>query len=307
MKRLIIDTDAGVDDALAILLAFGCKDVQIEAFTTVNGNVDVDKTTANVLKILDLVGRDVPVYRGCERPLVSAPFNAAGIHGADGLGDAGIPASHRQPEKKHAALALIDLADAHPGEISLAAIGPLTNLAAAVQIDPHLPEKMPDLTIMGGAIYARGNTNVTAEFNIYADPEAARVVFERWPKVRVLSWETTMQYPFSPEQVADFFGMDTPKAKFFHDIYQNTLRFLREKFHMDVLFSADGLAMAAAIEPGIITRKEDHFVSVEVHGLETKGVTCVDWLGMGGKPANAEIILEIDHARYLQMVADGLR
>ena len=101
MKRIIIDTDAGVDDALAILLAFGQKDVKIEAFTTVNGNVDVDKTTANVLKILDLVGQDVPVYRGCPQPLVAPVFNAASIHGVDGLGDAGIPASKRQPEKKH--------------------------------------------------------------------------------------------------------------------------------------------------------------------------------------------------------------
>ncbi|NPV39718.1 MAG: nucleoside hydrolase [Anaerolineae bacterium] len=307
MKRIIIDTDAGVDDALAILLAFGQKDVKIEAFTTVNGNVDVDKTTANVLKILDLVGQDVPVYRGCPQPLVAPVFNAASIHGVDGLGDAGIPASKRQPEKKHAALALVDLANQYPGEISLIAIGPLTNLAAALTLDPDLPHKFADLTIMGGAIYARGNTNVTAEFNIYADAEAARVVFERWPKVRVLSWETTMLYPFNGEQVAHFFNMGTAKSKFFHDIYQKTLGFLREKFHQDLLFSADGLAVACAIDPSIITRKEEHFMEVELHGASTRGLTAVDWFGLGGKPANAEIILELDHARYVQMIEDGLR
>ena len=307
MKRIIIDTDAGVDDALAILLAFGQKDVKIEAFTTVNGNVDVDKTTANVLKILDLVGQDVPVYRGCPQPLVAPIFNAASIHGLDGLGDAGIPASKRQAEKKHAALALIDLANQFPGEISLIAIGPLTNLAAALTLDPDLPNKFADLTIMGCAIYARGNTNVTSEFNIYADAEAARVVFERWPKVRVLSWETTMQYPFNGEQVARFFNMGTAKSKFFHDIYQKTLVFLREKFHQDLLFSADGLAVACAIDPAIITRKEEHFMEVELHGVSTRGLTSVDWFGLGGKPANAEIILELDHARYVQMIEDGLR
>ena len=307
MKRIIIDTDAGVDDALAILLAFGQKDVKIEAFTTVNGNVDVDKTTANVLKILDLVGQDVPVYRGCPQPLVAPLFNAASIHGADGLGDAGIPASKRQAEKKHAALALIDLARQYPGEISLIAIGPLTNLAAALTLDPDLPNKFADLTIMGCAIYARGNTNVTAEFNIYADAEAARVVFERWPKVRVLSWETTMMYPFNGEQVSRFFNMGTAKSKFFHDIYQKTLVFLREKFHQDLLFSADGLAVACAIDPSIVTRKEEHFMEVELHGVSTRGLTAVDWFGLGGKPANAEIILELDHARYTQMIEDGLR
>jgi purine nucleosidase len=307
MKRLIIDTDAGVDDALAILMAFGQKDVQIEALTTVSGNVGVDKTTANVLKILDVVGRDVPVYPGCPQPLASPIYNAAAIHGADGLGDAGIPVSKRKPEKKHAALALIDLANRYPGEISLAAIGPLTNLAAAVTLDPELPQKFADLTIMGGAIYARGNTNVTAEFNIYADAEAAWVIFNRWPRVRVLSWETTMQYPFSGDQVAHFFSMNTPKSKFFHDIYQNTLVFLRQKFHQDVLFSADGLAVASAIAPDIITRKEDHAVSIELNGVQTRGVTCVDWFGLNGQPANAEIIMEIDHQRYVQMIEDGLR
>ena len=307
MKRVIIDTDAGVDDALAILMALGQKDVKIEAFTTVSGNVGVDKTTANVLKILDLVGQDIPVYPGCPRPLVCPAYDAASIHGADGLGDAGIPASKRKPQDKHAALALIDLANQNPGQLSLIAIGPLTNLAAALTLDPDLPGKFAELTIMGGAIYAKGNTHVTAEFNIYADPEAAHVVFERWPKVRVLSWETTMAYPFNGEQVKGFFGMGTPKAKFFHDIYQNTLGFLRDKFHQDLLFSADGLAVACALNPGIITAKEDHFLSVELNGNDTRGMTSVDWFGLSGQPANAEIILEIDHARYVEMIEAGLR
>ncbi|MCJ7518950.1 MAG: nucleoside hydrolase, partial [Anaerolineaceae bacterium] len=174
MKKLVIDTDAGVDDAQAILLAFGYKDAEIVAFTTVNGNVDVSKTTANVLKVLDLVGKDVPVYRGCESPLVAEPHHASYVHGEDGLGDCGIPNSKRQPEKKHAVLALVDLANENPGQLNLVAIGPLTNLAVALQLDPDLPKKYADLTIMGGAIYAKGNTNITAEFNIFVDPEAAR-------------------------------------------------------------------------------------------------------------------------------------
>jgi inosine-uridine nucleoside N-ribohydrolase len=115
---------------------------------------------------------------------------------------------------------------------------------------------------MGGAIYASGNTNIRRVQHL-ADAEAARVVFERWPKVRVLSWETTMLYPFNGEQVAHFFNMGTAKSRFFHDIYQKTLGFLREKFHQDLLFSADGLAVACAIDPSIITRKEEHFMEVE--------------------------------------------
>ena len=306
MKRFVIDTDAGVDDALAILLAFGQKDVKIEAFTTVCGNVGVDKTTANVLKILDLVGQDVPVYPGCARPLVNQPLSAAYVHGEDGLGDAGIPASKRKAEKKQAAQALVDIANENPGEISLIAIGPLTNLATAVQLDPELPKKFKELTIMGGAILARGNTNITAEFNVYADPEAAFIVFERWPKVRVLSWETTMGHVLTAENLDEIFALKTPKSKFFHDTNQIVLKFAQEVMHQRMLFAPDGLTVAAAINPKVINRKEEHYMSVELSGKNTRGMTYVDWLDQSGKEANAEIILEINQPLFLEMFETGL-
>ena len=307
MKRIVIDTDAGVDDAQAILIAFGHKNTEIVAFTTVNGNVGVDKTTANVLKVLDIVGKDVPVYPGCARPLINPLHHAAYVHGEDGLGDCGIPASKRKPEKKHAVQALMDLANENPGELDLIAIGPLTNLAAAMQIDSQLPQKYASLTIMGGAINAHGNTNVTAEFNIYADPEAAFVVFDHWPKVRVLSWETTMAHVFSKADLERFFAMNTSKSKFFHDTNQIILKFVRDRMNMEMLFAPDGLAVAAAIEPEIISQKEDHHLTVELCGTYTRGQTSVDWWDSSGKPANAEIILEINHKRFIQMMEDGLR
>lgn len=307
MKRIVIDTDAGVDDAQAILLAFGHKDVEIVAFTTVNGNVGVDKTTANVLKVLDVVGKDVPVFTGCSRPLINLPHSAAYVHGEDGLGDCGIPVSKRKPEKKHAVQALIDLADANPGQLDLIAIGPLTNLAVALQLDPGLPGKYASLTIMGGAINAHGNTNVTAEFNIYADPESAYIVFEQWDRVKVLSWETTMAHVFTNAELEGFFALNTSKSKFFHDTNQIILKFVREKLGMEMLFAPDGLAVAAAIEPDIVTKKEDHHLSVELCGKFTRGQTSVDWWDSTGLPANAEIILEIDRQRFVQMMEAGLR
>jgi len=307
MKKIVIDTDAGVDDAQAILMAFGQKDVHIEAFTTVNGNVGVDKTTANVLKVLDLVDKDVPVYPGCRHPLVCEPYHAAYVHGKDGLGDCGIAESKRKAEAKHATTALIDLASAQPGQLSLITIGPLTNLAVALMLDPELPAKYADLTIMGGAIMSRGNTNITSEFNIYADPEAASKVFGMWPKVRVLSWETTMAHVFTKDVLEIFFSLDTPKAKFFHDTNQIILKFVRERLKTEVLFAPDALAVAAAIEPEIITKKEEHYLSVELHGRFTRGQTSVDWWDMSEKPANAELILEINQERFNQMMAEGLR
>lgn len=306
MKRIVIDTDAGVDDAQALLLAFGHADSTIEAITTVNGNADVNKTTANVLKILDLVGKDVPVFAGCSHPLVEECHHAAYVHGEDGLGDCGIPISSRQAESKHAVQALVDLANENCGDLELIAIGPLTNLAVALMIDPLLPKKYAGLTIMGGAVKGRGNTNIASEFNIFCDPEAAHIVFSCWPLVRVLTWETTLAHVFDQHTLQRFFSIKTPKAQFFHDTNQLILKFTRNLLKQDILFAPDGLAVAVAIQPDIVLEKETHYLSVELQGKHTRGVTSVDWWDVSQKPANAEIILKIDQDRFNQMMEDGL-
>jgi len=307
MRKIIIDTDCGVDDAASMLLAFASPLAEIIALTSVHGNTSVDNATANCLKVLDLVGKDVPVYPGCARPLVAEPHYAAYVHGEDGLGDAGIPVSKRQPQKKHASQALVDLANEHPGAIDLIAIGPLTNLAVAHQLDPELPSKFASLTIMGGAVYAKGNINITAEFNIFVDAEAARSVFERWPMVRILSWETTMEHLFTKENLDRFFSLGTPKSKFMHDTNQIILGFVRQMFNQEFLFPSDELAVACAIDPTLITKKEIHHVSVETGGIQARGLTYVDWWDRNGKPINAEIILDLDQERFVQMMEAGLR
>jgi purine nucleosidase len=307
MNRIIIDTDTGVDDAQAILLAFGHKGTKVEAITSVSGNVEVEKTTANVLKVLDIAGQDVPVYPGCALPLVSPPMHASYVHGVDGLGDCGIPASKRKPESKHAVHALIDMANGHPGELSIVAIGPLTNIAVATMLDPELPGKFKELTIMGGAVSGKGNTHINAEFNIYFDPEAAHIVFDRWPMVRVLDWETTLATGLTKNDADTLFAIDTPKAKFFQKTNTNTIAFIKEHFKIDMMFAPDGLAMAAAIEPSIIKRKEVRHLSVELSGGQSRGLTIVDWFGMSGKTPNAEIIMEVDQPRFVEMMANGLK
>lgn len=308
MKRLIIDTDPGVDDAHAILLALAHPDVQVEAITTVNGNVGLDLTTANALKILDAAGKDVPVYRGCDRPLINRTLGAAHVHGQDGLGDCGIPVSKKSAQSEHAVHALIRMANEYPGEFTLAAIGPLTNLAAALTIDPDLPGKFKQLVVMGGAIFSKGNTStVTAEFNIHTDPEAASMVFSSWPMLSLLSWETTLDHVFNRAVLDRFFNLGTPRAKFFHATNQKILTFIRERLGQDMLFAPDGLALAAAVEPGIVTKSEKKYVSIELHGSQTRGQTVVDWYGSNGQPPNTEIILEVDQNRFVQLMENGLR
>ena len=307
MKRLIIDTDPGVDDAHAILLALAHPDVQVEAITTVNGNVNLDLTTANALKILDAAGKDVPVFRGCDRPLISRATSAAHVHGEDGLGDCNFPASKKRVQSEHAVNALIRLADENPGELTLVAIGPLTNLAVALSLNPDLPQKFKQLVIMGGAIYSRGNTEtVTAEFNIHTDPEAAHMVFSAWQMITLLSWETTIAHVISREALERFFKIESSRAKFFHDTNQKILGFIRERLGQDMLFAPDGLAMAAAIEPDIITKAEKKFVSIELYGANTRGQTVVDWYGSTDREPNTEIILEVDQDRFLELMENGL-
>ena len=308
MKRLIIDTDPGVDDAHAILLALAHPDVQVEAITTVSGNVSIDLTTANALKILDVAEKELPVYRGCDRPLINSPQYAAFVHGEDGLGDCGIPLSKKRACPEHAVHALVRLANENPGEFTLVAIGPLTNLAVALRLDPDLPGKFKGLVIMGGAIYSRGNAgSLTAEFNIHTDPEAADIVFSSWPMLTLLSWETTLGHVFTRDVLDRFFNLGTPRAQFFHDTNQKILSFIHDHLEQDMLFAPDGLAMAAAVEPGIVTRSEKKYVTIELHGAHTRGQTVVDWSNATKKEPNTEIIHEVDRERFIQLMENGLK
>ena len=195
MEKLIIDTDPGVDDAEAILMAAAHPNATIAAILAVGGNVGLEHTLRNSLTIVEMIEQDVPVYAGCDKPLVIFQEDAAFVHGEDGLGDVGYVPQSRQPEAEHAALALIRMANEAPGEYTLVAIGPLTNIAVALKLDPTLPEKLKRMVVMGGAVTAHGNTsNVSAEFNIYHDPEAAHVVFEAWEQygglIELIDWES---------------------------------------------------------------------------------------------------------------------
>ena len=308
MQKILIDTDPGVDDAHAILLALAHPDVTVEAITTVNGNVSLAHTTANALKILDVANLDIPVFAGCSTPLINSPVHAASVHGTDGLGDCNLPASQRKVEKEHASNALVRLANENNGEISLVCIGPLTNVAVALQLDPELPKKFKKLVIMGGAHYSRGNTaNITAEFNFFADPEAAAKVLATWPMATLLTWETTLAHMLTTDDLERIFALKTTKSRFFKDTSQIIRNYIAEVLHQKVLFAADALAMAIAIEPQIIKHSETRFASVELGGTRTRGQLCVDWMGTEKKPANAEIVMEIDQARFIELFTNGLR
>lgn len=307
MERFIIDTDPGVDDAQAIMMACAYPGVKIEAITTVAGNVGLQYTTANACTILDLLEQDIPVYAGCNGPLVLFSEDAAFAHGNDGLGDVGFAPSSRQVEAEHAALALVRLANESPGEITLVTIGPLTNVAVALKLDPDLPQKFKRLLVMGGAIRSLGNTsNLSAEFNIFADVEAAHIIFEAWPDFELVDWETTMQHGFPPELLDKWAQMEGKKAEFFTAIISKS-RVNLKKRGRTTLYAADPLALAVALEPNIVKKSAKHFVTVELNGRYTRGQTTVDWGDRSGRKANANIILDIDIERFFELMEQGLR
>ncbi|MGB0387989.1 MAG: nucleoside hydrolase [Ardenticatenaceae bacterium] len=307
MERMIIDTDPGVDDAQAIMMAFAYPGVKVEAIMTVGGNVGLDRTTANACTILDLLGEDVPIYAGCDSPLVLFSEDAAFVHGDDGLGDVGFGVSERQIEPEHAAVALVRLANESPGEITLVTIGPLTNVAVALKLDPHLPQKFKRLLVMGGAIRSRGNTsNLSAEFNVFADPEAAHVVFEAWPEFDLVDWETTMAHGFPPDLLQKWSNINTTNAKFFTAITAKVRKYLKNVLGRTTLYSADPLAMAVALEPSIVQKAEKHHITVELTGRHTRGQTTVDWGDRSGRKANANIVLQVDIQRYFELMENAL-
>jgi purine nucleosidase len=307
MVHLVIDTDPGVDDAHAIMMAFAHPEAHVEALTTVAGNVSLERTTANACTILDVLGRDVPVYAGCARPLVAPTFDAGYFHGEDGLGDSGYPPSARQVADEHAVNALIRLANESPGELTLAAIGPLTNLALATRLDPSLPQKFKRLVVMGGAIRGMGNATPAAEFNAYADPEAAAIVFDAWPGLTLISWETTMAHGFTAEQVEVLLSLDSPRAEFFRRISQRTIALIQQILGRKMLLEPDLLAVAVALEPSVVREAETHYVQVELAGKHTRGQTTVDWFDRTGCEPNVNLALELDAERLWKLLQAAVR
>ena len=303
--QLLIDTDPGVDDALAIMMAHAHARVLGLAVTA--GNVGLAQTTANALKLVEVIGADTPVFPGCASPLLRTPEeDASRIHGRDGFGDTGYVPAVREPQPEHASLAMLRLTRADPRAITLVCIGPLTDLAVALKLDPELPSRVARLVIMGGAVTGRGNyRRVPTEFNIGFDPEAAAIVFGAFPHFDLVDWEATTRHGIDHGLLRRWFERGDARAEFFEAISAHARRANLERGRRG-LMAADALAMAVALYPDIITRAEARHVAVETEGRLTRGATVVDWLGFRAGAANARIVLEVDQARFEALVAAGL-
>jgi purine nucleosidase len=287
-NSLILDTDGGVDDAQALLTLIAGNRTP-DAITTVFGNVGLDAATRNILATLAVAGVDVPVHKGADRPLTQPVIDAKYIHGDDGLGGAPRPEKTAEPVSHDAVGFLRDTfrAAAAKGEkIDILMIGPLTNLALALRVEPAIIWGIGQLTIMGGSVYGRGNTTPAAEFNIYADPEAASIVFGAEIETIVVPWEPCMTHYLSGEQVDALFApLPATPGKVFS---QALARHARDTTYGygggDIFRFVDPLAAAVIVDPSIVTKSIRASVDVALAPGITRGMTVVDPSGRLGTP-----------------------
>ena len=303
---LLIDTDPGVDDALALLMAFNDPNHHLVGLTIAAGNVGLDHTVRNALKLCEVAGRDdVPVYAGCADPLLHPSADAAYVHGHDGFGDIGFTPAARAAETEHAALAILRLSHEYAGQLLLVALGPLTNIALALKLDPTLPQRIKRFVVMGGAVSAHGNITAAAEFNIAFDPEAAHIVLQAFPQLDLADWEAVVAHGFLHTKAAQWLKADSPRARFYDQISLQT-RNWSEDCRGDHWHSADALAMAYALQPQGALEQLDRPVAVELAGTLTRGVTVVDWNRQHGRPDNATLLMRYDQVRFEGLIQAAL-
>ena len=299
-KRIIIDTDPGVDDALTFLLALASPEIQLEALTTTQGNVTLEKATYNALAMLELLhAGHIPVARGSVVPLVQPLRASARVHGESGIGNSRLPEPRTTPVSQHAVDYLIERVLAEPREISIFPIGPLTNIAMAIRKEPRFAESVKELVIMGGAILEHGNVTPQAEFNIFVDPHAAHIVFHSGIPITLIPLDVTHKCLFLQQHVDRLMQIPSPISQFIHDAMEVYLKF---SFELGYPGSAlhDPLTLATVIAPELLTLKE-YYVDVDISGGVSMGKTFADILNVTKKPANIKVAMAVRGEDFVEL------
>jgi purine nucleosidase len=305
--RIIIDTDPGVDDALAILLALASPEIQLEALTTVHGNIGIEKTTRNALAVLEFAkASHIPVARGCSLPLVSMPLKSAeAVHGSSGIGKAVLPEPKSQPINQHAIDYLIERILAEPQEITLFTIGPMTNLALAIRKEPRIAQALKGLVIMGGAIRQGGNVTPLAEFNIHVDAHAAHIVFHSGIPITLIPLDATYKCLLTTSDVQRLNRIDSPIARFVRDATAVYMDFYKKYEGFDGCALHDPLTLAAIIAPELLTLEEQH-VDVDISGGVSMGNTFADFMKISKQPANMKVALDVRGRDFIELFIERM-
>jgi len=291
-KPVIIDCDTGTDDAIAIIAALYSPELDVRAFTTVAGNVELEYTSRNTLNLVRDLGFDAPVAVGAAQPIIRDTIIHSGdkTHGDTGLGSLTLPVTDAPFSEKNAVQTIYDEALACGGELELIPIGPLTNIAQAVMVHPDLKEMIKQITFMGGAMWG-GNLTTTAEFNIWADPEAAKVVLAAGIPLTMVGLDVTLKAALNRDDTDEIRAMGTRASEITADI----LEFMLERVSKggEDLLMHDALAVGVAINPALVTMNK-YFVDCEIHGEYTSGHTFVANRKLFKKEPNCQVCEEVD-------------
>lgn len=306
MRPLIIDTDTGSDDAVALVLAAASGLADVRAVTTVAGNVPLETGTRNALISLQTAGRpDIPVHAGCPRPMTRALSSAQHVHGQDGMGDIGLPDPVTVPRGAHAVDVLLSLPRRLPGELTLVTLAPLTNIAAALLRDPALLTRFRHVYCMAGAADMAGNVSPTAEFNVWADPEAARVLTQAATpdKVTWIGWDVSRRDAvMTPADQRRLEEIGTPLASFAHRINRTVADWARDVTGLAGYDLPDPVAMAVALKPDLVTEQEEAHVDIALDGL-TRGQMVID-RRRTAPPPNLTLVRRVHEAGFKRLLFD---
>ena len=305
---LFVDTDTASDDAVALVMALRHPEVDVIGIGVVAGNVPLDQAVQNALYTVELVGADVPVHAGEATPLARPLETAQHVHGQDGMGDIGLPIGGRTPSPGHAVDALLDASHRHAGELEVVTLGPLTNVARALERDPSLPERVVRCVVMGAVADHIGNQNPVAEFNMWVDPHAVDVVLRAGLPLELVGWDVSRRYAvLTPAEAAELRAFGTPEAEMCVDIQRVLTDFCHTQTKLEGFDLPDPIAMAYAIDPAVATETRRLHCAVETESPLTRGMVVMDLLGFTGAEPNALVVTAADRQRFIEMLHDAVR
>ena len=319
-RPFLIDTDTASDDAVALIMAMRAPDVEVVAITTVAGNVPIAQSTRNALYTVELCRAEVPVHAGSEKPLLRTYQNATWFHGRDGLGDHGYPPPRRAAEALHAVDAIIQAVEANPGLV-IVTLAPLTNLALALAKKPSIAGQVGRCVIMGGAPCCEGNVTPAAEYNIWVDPEAARIVMLSGIPVELIGWHLSRgQAVLNQHDIELIQEFKTRLANFAIECNSHARAAYKVQTGEDGISLPDPVAMCLALDPLVGTSWSEHYVDVETQSELTRGMTVVDrlnvagddrnqavWAPVVGKQRKAKVCWTLDTKRWKEGLYSALR
>jgi purine nucleosidase len=307
-RPFFIDTDTASDDAVALVMALREPSIEVVGIGVVAGNVPLDQAVQNALYTRELCGSDVPVYAGCDAPLQIPLETAQKVHGRDGMGDIGLPLHGRVPDPGHAVDMLLEASHRHAGELTLVTLGPLTNIAVALQRDPSLPSRLARVVTMGAVADHIGNMSPVAEYNMWADPHAVQVVLDAGLPITFVGWDVSRFYAvMTPHDAEDLARVGTPVARFCVEIQGHVAAFCHDQTKLKGFDLPDPIAMAVAIDPAVATDVRQWFAVTELDSPITRGMVVFDTLGFMGHEPNCHVVVAADRQRFLDMLHAAVR